>query len=253
MINFKLKRKMIIYKATNSVSGKIYIGKTVNTLQQRISEHKRHSKNGAMTFHKAIQKYGFDSFEFTILFECEDAELLTNKEIELIKQFNSTNKKIGYNSSIGGDGVSGGENHPLFGKKRPEFGESISGNKHPNYGNIGELSPRYGQKHTEETKRKISNSLIGNIRNVDKTLYEFEHPEYGKVITTKYEMKKKYNLEGKCIALLCRGERNTHKGWKIICCVSGTDSQLKQKRSKALPLGESATSEAHPIGYAVGG
>ena len=84
-------------------------------------------------------------------------------------------------------------------------------------------------------------------------LYEFEHLEYGKIIATKYEMKKKYNLEGKCIALLCRGERNTHKGWKMIRCVSGTDSQLKQKRDKALPLGESATPEAQPIGSAVGG
>ncbi len=35
--------------------------------------------------------------------------------------------------------------------------------------------------------------------------------------------------------------------------ISGTDSQLKQKRSKALPLGESMTSEAQPISYAVGG
>ncbi len=47
--------------------------------------------------------------------------------------------------------------------------------------------------------------------------------------------------------------RNTHKGLKMLRCVSGTDSQLKQKRSKALPLGESATSEAQPISFAVGG
>jgi hypothetical protein len=33
----------------------------------------------------------------------------------------------------------------------------------------------------------------------------------------------------------------------------GTQSDKKQKRSKALPLGESATPEAQPIGYAVGG
>ena len=36
-------------------------------------------------------------------------------------------------------------------------------------------------------------------------------------------------------------------------CGSGIDSQLKQKRSKALPLGESMTSEAHPIAFGVGG
>ena len=34
---------------------------------------------------------------------------------------------------------------------------------------------------------------------------------------------------------------------------SGIESDIKQKRSKALPLGESMTSEAHPIAYGVGG
>jgi len=43
------------------------------------------------------------------------------------------------------------------------------------------------------------------------------------------------------------------QGLKILSCVSGTDSQLKQKRSKALPLCESMTSEAQPIASGVGG
>ena len=43
------------------------------------------------------------------------------------------------------------------------------------------------------------------------------------------------------------------QGWKMIRCVSGTDSQLKQKRGEALPLGESATPEAQPIAFGVGG
>ena len=43
------------------------------------------------------------------------------------------------------------------------------------------------------------------------------------------------------------------QGLKILNCGSGIESQDKQKRSKALPLGESMTSEAHPISFAVGG
>ena len=249
---------MIVYKATNRINGKFYIGKTMNSLQQRMSEHKRHSKKGSMTFHKAIQKYGFDNFDFVVLFECDNIEMLTNKEIELIKKFKATKKGIGYNSSIGGDGANSGENHPLFGKKRPEFAKSISGYGHPNFGNVGELSPRYGQKHTEESKAQISKSLIGKLNGknhpqYDNNIYQFEHTELGIKICTKYELRKEFNLDPKCLALLCRSERTHHKGWKMICCVSGTDSQLKQKRSKALPLGESMTSEAQPIGSAVGG
>lgn len=42
------------------------------------------------------------------------------------------------------------------------------------------------------------------------------------------------------------------QGLKILSCGSGIESQDKQKRSKALPLGESMTSEAHPVSFAVG-
>jgi len=75
----------------------------------------------------------------------------------------------------------------------------------------------------------------------------------------------KQDLELKHREWTCDGCNETHdrdfnasknilkQGLNIINCVSGTDSQSKQKRSKALPLGESMTSEAHPIGSAVGG
>jgi len=43
------------------------------------------------------------------------------------------------------------------------------------------------------------------------------------------------------------------QGLKILSCGSAIESQDKQKRSKASPLGESMTSEAHPISFAVGG
>jgi hypothetical protein len=56
-----------------------------------------------------------------------------------------------------------------------------------------------------------------------------------------------------CI-LFCKIFINIKKqGLKILSCGSGIESQDKQKRSKALPLGESMTSEAHPIALGVGG
>lgn len=210
-----------------------------------------------MVFHLAIDKYGFDNFSFEILFKCGDFDTLNRKEVELISENKSTDVTIGYNRSLGGDGADSGENHPFFGKKRPDISKAFSGNGHPNYGNIGELSPRYGSKHTEETKEKISQSLKGvfsgeNNPSFDNTEYEFEHSEYGKRICTKYELRKQFNLDSKCVAHICTGKRKTHKGWKMIRCVSGTDSQQKQKRGKALPLGESMTPEAQPIASGVG-
>lgn len=250
--------KMIIYKATNKVNGKIYVGKTTTSLEKRMSEHKRHSKNSKMVFHLAIDKYGFDNFTFETLFECIDFNVLNEKEIELISEYKATDINIGYNRSLGGDGADNGENHPFFGKKRDDISIIFSGEGHPNYGNVGELSPRYGQKHTDKTKNKISKSLKGkfggeNNPSFDNTIYEFKHQEYGKRVCTKYELRKQYNLDSKCICNICTGKRKTHKGWKMIRCVSWTDSQQKQKQVEALPLGESMKLEAQPIGFAVGG
>jgi len=63
------------------------------------------------------------------------------------------------------DGVAvgkAGENNTVFGRtgeKNPMFGRT--GEKHPMFGRTGEKSPMFGRKHSEETKRKISESLSG--------------------------------------------------------------------------------------------
>ena len=74
------------------------------------------------------------------------------------------------------------------------------------------------------------------------------------IIMNFMEVKKKENLEIKSMANSVNASINIKKqGLKILSCGSGIESQDKQKRSKALPLGESVTSEAHPISFAVGG
>ena len=105
-----------IYKITNKINNKIYIGKSIN-IEQRWKEHIRHSKN---TFsrkkppiHRAINKYGKENFYYEILEVCNIDELV-EKEIFYIKKFDSTNKKIGYNLTPGGDSgpIMCGEKNP---------------------------------------------------------------------------------------------------------------------------------------------
>lgn len=96
---------MIIYKATNLVNGKVYVGQTVNTLKYRKEQHWREAicpsrKN--VHFHNALLKYGIDNFEFEIIDRARDVDELNKKESYWISYYNSTDSRYGYNKDSGG-------------------------------------------------------------------------------------------------------------------------------------------------------
>ena len=93
-----------IYKITNLINNKIYIGQTSQTAAARWSSHKKNFKQlrDDMAIHKAMFKYGEDNFSFEIIEECENA-LLADRECYWIAHYNSY--KDGYNSTIGGEGA----------------------------------------------------------------------------------------------------------------------------------------------------
>lgn len=91
--------KGIIYKITNKVNGKSYIGQTRYTLEFRWRQH-IHKKDNVY-FHNAIHKYGEDNFSKEVLEECE-LENLDSREIYYIAKYDTFNN--GYNLTIGGEG-----------------------------------------------------------------------------------------------------------------------------------------------------
>src|ERR1019366_6140488 len=96
---------MIIYKLT-STSGKVYIGQTRMNLKRRLSRHKTASKTGRKSkIFNALRKYPLDLWTKEILFETDNLNELNQKEIEYISKFDSF--KIGYNSTLGGEGTIG--------------------------------------------------------------------------------------------------------------------------------------------------
>ena len=99
--------KGIIYMAKNKTNGKMYIGKTIRSLKYRMIEHKYvcYTKGLNTHFYNAIRKWGIDGFDWNILWsEFCSSKKLDEMEITYIKLFNSTNKNIGYNTTVGGDG-----------------------------------------------------------------------------------------------------------------------------------------------------
>lgn len=103
-----LARKAVVYCATNSITGHIYIGLTCQ-FSRRKSKHRRLAlvNNSPTYFHRAIRKYGWDAFSFTILVECDDYEFAKQEEIRLIAEHRPQ-----YNMTTGGDGAHGYKHTP---------------------------------------------------------------------------------------------------------------------------------------------
>lgn len=95
----------IIYKATNKINNKIYIGQTTNSLTRRKTNHyaAARTKKDTLFFHKAIRKYGEDNFIWEVLKQADTREELNELECFYIKQYNSNNSEYGYNMTAGGD------------------------------------------------------------------------------------------------------------------------------------------------------
>lgn len=95
-----------IYCIENLVNGKKYIGLSRNIFQ-RFNRHKNSLNGGYHTnehLQSAWNKYGENNFSFSIIEVCNEDEL-KNKEIYYIKEYNTQNRKYGYNKTSGGDGI----------------------------------------------------------------------------------------------------------------------------------------------------
>lgn len=90
---------MIIYKITNLINDKVYIGQTINKLNRRLEKH--FSGRGSVILKAAVEKYGKDNFKIEVISTATSAEQLNKLEIMFIKQLN-TMSPHGYNIRSGG-------------------------------------------------------------------------------------------------------------------------------------------------------
>jgi group I intron endonuclease len=149
-----------IYKITNLISKKCYIGETKKSNPFiRWNEHKRKIEQGigCPALQDAVKKYGIDNFTFEILIICFDEERY-KFEIEYIKKYNSIVPN-GYNLTQGGEG--GG----FYGKKHSqETIDRISQTSKQKYIDNPNLKREISERqkivmNSEEVKNKIKNGL----------------------------------------------------------------------------------------------
>lgn len=188
-----------IYKITNKLNNKIYIGQTTKTRpSDRFSQHRynaRHinTEKSVSYLHRAMNIDGIDNFIFEII-EQIDNSLLNEREQHWIKECNSLVPN-GYNLTAGGEGTQGFlrpqsveerekrkisnkkfyQEHPEAILERAEATKKLWENdeyrkkvtesnikfakEHPDL-NKGENNPMYGKKHTEEALQKIKNHAV---------------------------------------------------------------------------------------------
>lgn len=120
---------MIIYKITNKSNGKIYIGQTIRALKERWRCHK--NSDSCTYLHRAIKKYGAESFTVEQIDCAVNREELNLKEQHWIEHYNSIYPN-GYNLQ------SGGKHFDVSDETRKRLSVALS-----------------GRKLSDETKRKI--------------------------------------------------------------------------------------------------
>lgn len=93
-----------IYKITNTVNGKIYIGLTTVSVEHRWKQHCQTAKRGSNKhLYFSMRKYGIENFKIEQIDSTDNFEELGNLERKYIKEYNSANPCFGYNITHGGE------------------------------------------------------------------------------------------------------------------------------------------------------
>lgn len=139
---------MQIYKITNLINNKIYIGKDTTSDTNYFGS--------GLLINRAFKKYGEENFIKEIIDETNDYEELSEKEIYWIEKYNSTDRKIGYNISKGGDGGDVFKNHPDLDLIRKKISQSS-----PKKGKTYEEA--FGEERALSYKEKLKKKIHGSI------------------------------------------------------------------------------------------
>lgn len=151
---------MVIYKITNTVNGRSYIGQTVGSVGRRWNQHSTSMKNSPL--YNAFRKYGRDKFTIEVLCCVLSPEHLNELECYFINYYNTFSPN-GYNLTTGGDCAYTRSEESREKQRAAMTGRSPSVQTRAKIAATltGRESPKRGTTLTEEAKRKISEAQIG--------------------------------------------------------------------------------------------
>lgn len=221
----------IVYKHTFP-NNKVYIGIT----SQKNPEVRWGKRGGGYRNHYpiwyAIQKYGWDNVEHTILYSDLTEDEAKLKEIELIQLYNATDHKFGYNVSPGGDSVSEitkiklseiHMGHPTSEETRRKIGEAnskaLKGKKLSDDVREKIRLAHLGKKYkpmSEQGRINIGNAKRG-IKMSDETKRKMSEAQKGKIISEEQRKKASIRMTGTHLSIETRQKlsENLKKSGKI--------------------------------------
>jgi group I intron endonuclease len=202
------KQTAIIYMATNNITKLSYIGFTSCQLNHRIKEHQYDSNRSDTHFYRAAKKYGWNSFDWYILYESWDKEHCLNvMEPYFIKEYDTYEN--GYNSTFGGDGLSTKHMKDRWNKEDSPY-------RTQNY--INKQSNAIKQLHSSVDSPYKTKSYIEKQKRTQTEKYGKEFiaisPD-GSVYYSKglKEFCRTHNLTHQCAGAVLNGHKPSHKGW----------------------------------------
>jgi group I intron endonuclease len=212
-----------IYKITNTVNSKIYIGKTIR-IKDRWSKHLYFLRKGNHVnkhLSAAFKMYGEEAFRFDIIEVCSP-ENLSEREIYWIGFYQSYRPANGYNKTMGGEGNSGTE------ETRLKISNSLRGIKHTPERNLNRSLALKGKLFSEERKVSLSKSRkrqhqtnpdrVNKMRAVNsKPVYQYDkNMNLVKHFLSVREAERKTNIHSSSIARCCNNSVKTAGGfiWK---------------------------------------
>lgn len=150
---------MQIYKVTNLINGKIYIGKDTTS-------DKNYYGSGVL-IKLSIKKYGIENFKKEILEECISNNELCLKEKYWIDYYNSTNKKIGYNISKGGDGGDTLSNNPNIEIIKSRISNVRKGKKYEDLFSLDKVK-QYKEKLSKHMSKRLKGKTLEDLYGVER-------------------------------------------------------------------------------------
>lgn len=172
-----------IYKITNLINNKVYIGRATNFLKRKNSHlcYLRKGNHSNSHLQASWDKYGEENFVFEVLEVCEKEDL-GNKEYEWVTLLKSTQTEFGYNIQI----VNGNETYEISDETRIKMSNSQKGRVTSEETRRKQSEARKGRVNSIETRERISNSLKGKKAN---------HSEEQKEASRKRAIAKKGNFK----------------------------------------------------------